>query len=921
MKKRIGFKSLKKRIKFWFLFVSITPLFIGTLICYQQSVHYLRAESFNKLMAIRDLKVEQLNAWFDERLGDITTISQDFEIRDINKPATKTHHNSKNKETMSNARKLLNRYLKNYHDYVELFIINPFSGIIEVSTDLSQEGKDKSEDLYFTEPLKKRVPYIKDIYFSKTLNKPSISFSIPINCLSHNAKHNAKHIVGILVARIEPDISLYPLLLNRTGMGETGETLLVNKDVTALNELIWYKDAPLKLKIEAKPAIYASRGETGIIETMDYRGKEVLAAYTHIPRAGWGFVAKQDLKEVYRPAQALALNLLVIVLISSALVYWLAVLLAKRIAQPVIAMAENAKKIRSGDLSIRNRVQSKDELGYLAETLNKMTDEISSHITSIKKAKTELQKEKNSLEQAVEKRTETLQQELKGRKLAEDALLESEREKSNILNSMSDGLILHDRELRNIWVNKIAAESVDSSPDDLAGLYCYSIWFDRKEPCENCPIVKTFETGKPQAGEVILPNGSVYMTYGYPVFDSKGCLTRVIELSREITEQKKLEARIQQAQKMEAIGTLAGGIAHDFNNILSAIIGYTELSIDCVEQGALIQKNLHQILTAGNRAADLVNQILAFSRQSEPELRPTQIKLIATEVLKLLRASLPVMIKINSNIQSDSMVFADPTEIHQILMNLCTNAGHAMEENGGDLEVTLINVDINEDFISMHPEKIIPGTYIKLSVSDTGYGITPDLMNRIFDPFFTTKAKGEGTGMGLSVVHGIVKKYSGLITVYSEPKKRTTFNIFLPVIVDSTEKEDVNIEEPMQMGNEHILFVDDEKPLADMGSQILKFQGYAVTTRTSSIEALGLFKTQPERFDLIITDMNMPNMTGIELAREIIEIRPDIPVILCTGYSAKLDAEKARKMGIRALIMKPILQQELAKTIREVLDV
>ena len=914
MKKRIGFKSLKKRIKFWFLFVSILPLFISAVIGYQQGMYYLKAEAFNKLTAIRDLKVEQVNAWFDERIGDITTVSQDFEIRGIDKPVMKTHLNSKDKETILNARKLLNRYLRNYRDYVELFIINPFSGIVEISTDLSQEGKDKSKDLYFTEPLKKRAPYMKGIYFSKTLNRPSISFSIPINCLDHNAEH----IVGILVARVEPDISLYPLLLNRTGMGETGETLLVNKDVTALNELIWYKDAPLKLKIEEKPAIYASRGETGIIESRDYRGEKALSAYTHIPKAGWGFVAKQDLKEVYRPVRALALNLLVIVLVSSALVYWLAVLLARRIAQPVTAMAEVAKKIRLGDLSIRNRIQSKDELGYLAETLNEMTDEISSHIASIKKTEIELQKEKNSLEQAVEERTAALQQELKDRKLAENALLESEQEKNNILDSMSDVVILHDLELKNIWVNKAAAETVDKSPDDLTGLYCYNVWGDGEEPCEGCPIVKVIETGEPQAGEVVLSDGRVAMTHGYPVFDSKGCFTGVIEVSRDITEQKKIDERIQQAQKMEAIGTLAGGIAHDFNNILSAIIGYTELSIDCVEQGTLIQKNLYQILTAGNRAADLVNQILAFSRQNEHELIPIRIKLIAKEVLKLLRASLPVMVKVRPNIQSDSIVFADPTHIHQILMNLCTNAGQAMEENGGTLEVTLVDVEIDEDFASMHPE-IIPGAYIKLSVSDTGCGIPHDLMSRIFDPFFTTKAPGKGTGIGLSAVHGIVKKYGGLITVYSEPKKCTTFNVFLPVI-ESTEKEKINIEEPLQMGNEHILFVDDEKPLADMGSQILESQGYAVTVRTSSIEALELFKAQPERFDLIITDMNMPNMTGTELAREIIDIRPDMPVILCTGDSAMLDDEKAREMGIRAFIIKPILQRELAKIIREVLD-
>lgn len=381
---------------------------------------------------------------------------------------------------------------------------------------------------------------------------------------------------------------------------------------------------------------------------------------------------------------------------------------------------------------------------------------------------------------------------------------------------------------------------------------------------------------------------------------------------------KSLELQLIQAQKMESIGTLAGGIAHDFNNILFSIIGYTELSLEEVEKGSLIKQNLQEIYAAGKRAKDLVKQILTFARKSEEEVKPLKIGEIVEDGLKFIRASIPATIAIDKSITSASLVMGNTTQIHQLLMNLCTNAFHAMEENGGTLGVRLTDIII-DDSAPFSEFSVPSGKYIKLEVSDTGKGIPEEHLKSIFEPYFTTKKPGEGTGLGLAVVHGIVESYSGKINVSSAPGAGTRFVILLPVTQNS--RMDIETEsENLYGGSERILLIDDEKPITKIGHRMLTRIGYSVTAVTDGMAALALFKTNPKEFDLIITDMTMPNITGDKLASEVMRIRKDIPVILCTGYSKKMTIETAEAIGIKAVVNKPILKADFIKTIRKVLD-
>lgn len=401
--------------------------------------------------------------------------------------------------------------------------------------------------------------------------------------------------------------------------------------------------------------------------------------------------------------------------------------------------------------------------------------------------------------------------------------------------------------------------------------------------------------------------------------NSKGRLIGAIQCAQDITEKEQLYKQLLQSQKMEAIGTLAGGIAHDFNNMLFPIIGYSEMALTKIPEDNPAARYLAQVYKAANRAKDLVQQILTFSRKTDQERKPLRIKPVVKEALKLLRASIPSSVEMVQDVDNDDTVLADPVQIHQLIMNLCTNAYHAMGPRGGKLGVALKRESVDSSDIPT-TEDLKGGEYLRLTISDTGAGMNQEILKRVFEPFFTTKGPGEGTGMGLAVVHGILKNHGGFITASSEIDKGSDFHVYFPIHERETTVEEIPAIANVPRGNEHVLLVDDEEQITLLIREILENLGYKVTGYRNSIEALEVFRNDPQAFDIVITDQTMPNMQGIELAGEFLKIRQDIPIILCTGYKETGTREIALKAGIRDVFTKPVSRSALAGIIRKALD-
>ena len=521
--------------------------------------------------------------------------------------------------------------------------------------------------------------------------------------------------------------------------------------------------------------------------------------------------------------------------------------------------------------------------------------------------------------------TESKQSEVNRKKIAEE-LLSRNQFIETILDNLPIGLaVYYLDEGEATYINKKFEEIYGWPKDALKNVEAFfqSVFPDtlyreqlRKQFIEDIQsgdpdrmVWKWIEVARKDGGKGIVTARNI------PLYEQNLMISTVVDN----TESKKLRDRLLQTQKMESIGNLAGGIAHDFNNILFPIIGLSEVLLEDLPSGSSEHQYASQILKAGERGRDLVKQILAFSRQTEQKMMPVRIRRVIKEVLQLGRSTIPSNIDITKNIQSDrEMVMANPTQIHQVAMNLLTNAYHAVEPTGGKIFIELNTTELNSDELA--DSSLGPGKYAVISISDTGCGIEPAMIDKIFEPYFTTKDKDKGTGLGLAVVYGIVKEHQGEIKAYSQVGKGSTFQVYLPLMEMSSENISTEDVVDDSSGVERILLVDDDDSVVRLERLMLERLGYRVTSRTSSVEALEAFRANPGNFDLVITDMSMPNMTGDELAEKLIAIRPDVPVVICTGFSEKINREKAEAMGIQGFLMKPVVKSEMAQTVRQVLD-
>jgi len=501
------------------------------------------------------------------------------------------------------------------------------------------------------------------------------------------------------------------------------------------------------------------------------------------------------------------------------------------------------------------------------------------------------------------------------RKRAEATLRESESKYWTMMEAIKDPVYICSEDYRVQYMNQAMVERIGR---DGTGEFCYQALHDFHEKCPWCKIEEVYGEGH-GTKDIVSPKDNRSFSISSAILSNEDGSTSKISVFRDTTDFKMLQEQLQQAQKMETIGNIAGGIAHDFNNILFPIVGLSELLLEVLPPDSVEHRNVQQILKAGERGSGLVQQILAFSRKSEHKMMPVRVQRIIKEVLKLSRSTIPSNIEMSQFIQGEcGFVMADTTQLHQVAMNLITNAYHAVEQGGGKISISLKEIAFSHENPAHLSLK--SGRYVMLSVSDTGHGIDPSVMDKIFDPYFTTKDRKKGTGLGLAVVFGIVKEHGGEIRAYSELGKGATFNVYLPLLEESLQTVSGVEAQVAPGGTERILLVDDDDIILRVEKMMLKRLGYQVESRNSSIGALGTFGANPESFDLVITDMAMPKMTGDQFVEQLLSIRPDIPIILLTGFSERMNEEKAERIGAKGFLLKPVRKSNLAMLVRRLLD-
>ncbi len=512
-------------------------------------------------------------------------------------------------------------------------------------------------------------------------------------------------------------------------------------------------------------------------------------------------------------------------------------------------------------------------------------------------------------------KTHCIFQDITERERADAALRESEGKYRAMMETMQDLVYICSPDYRVEYANPAMIKRIGR---DVLDEHCFKALHNLEKKCPWC-VHDMIQQGKSFDQEIVSPkDGHSFYVSQSPIVNGDRSISKMT-VYRDTTDLKTMEAQLRQSQKIQAIGALAGGIAHDFNNILFPIVGYSEMLKEDLPENSGFHQNVDEILAGAARAKELVKQILTFSRQAEHDIKPLKPHLIINEVAKLIRSTIPTSIEIKKFIDAKTLpILADPTQIHQVAMNLITNACQTMQETGGVLTIRLQNCE--GDDIPPPDLTLGSGPHVLLSIGDTGTGIDKIILERIFEPYFTTKPKGKGTGLGLSVVYGIITDYGGKIKVISSPEQGTRFDVYLPAVKTVGISEQHLDIKPMPTGNERILLVDDEKQVLIVEQKVLERLGYTVEYKDSSIDALEAIKTNPDAFDLIISDMTMPNMTGDQLAQKIMEVKPTVPIIICTGFSERISLESLGSIGVKALLMKPITKSKIATTIRNVLD-
>ena len=947
MAKQRGFKSVRTRQAFWLLTVAMVPLFVVVTTLYYQRSAVIRGREFEKLQTIRDLKVRELNHWLDERIGDLEVAAGDHEIRSLEKILTKepAQRTQEDLAAIDIARSLLQRYVDSYNSYHEVFIVCAHSGKVDISTNHSQVGQNKSKDPYYTEVLRTKSTYIKDIYRSKSEGVPAMSFSTPIRC----EEHNGEHIIAVLVARVDLEHSLYPLLQEHTGFGKTGCTVVVNKEGIALNELRLQENAPLKLKITAEPAVKAAAGETGVIETLDYRGEMVLAAYTHIPRTGWGFVTKRDLEEIYTPIRAMVRDMVIILVISTLLVLGVAVLLSRTITSPILHMSETVQRVAEGEFDARYSETGSDEIGALGASFNEMADVLASQRRILQSGAeiSEIMASAGNVDAFASgllmKLLEVTDSQLGAFYLLSEDGRVFESLKSVALAAGSTpffsadeyegelGRVLATREITYIrdipedttFTFKTTAGTVIpgeivtiplvvagkvTAVVSLATLTTYSF--------NHCTILDQAQIGMNTALANAL-SGAQTAKLAEELRAGNEELATVNEELQTRGEELEQQAHELQMQRVQVEGAnslkseFLANMSHELRTPLNSVLSLTQLMLsrgtgknidEEAEFLGVIERNGRGLLSLINDILDL-SKIEAGQTDIIPmDVNPAGVTEAALHTIRPLVDEKQLALSVNIAEDLPTM-YTDEDKVHRILLNMLSNAVKFTDTGEISMAVAL------------------DGDCVSFTVTDTGLGISAEDQKHVFDEFRqvdgSTTRKYGGTGLGLAICQRLARLLGGDIEVDSEPGEGSTFTLKIPVrlpggLVDPPTAERKPLTHPMAQlqplrpgRTPLVLVVEDNEVAALQIRTALADSGYDVTVANDGSEALDVVaKSIP---DGIVLDLMMPNVDGFTVLEEI-RGTPEtagIPVLILTAKELTAeDRARLTQNNIQQLIQK-----------------
>lgn len=899
-----------------FLFIAILPVVTMGILSFYAFQNTTEEEAISYLTSTNIQKRELIDNWLNDAADQIEIIAAALamETQTPFTPPLKTGWNSTLDQLREEAVAQYLLPVVSKGKFTELFLLRPVDGQVILSTDPGQQGKLMVQKPFFTEGLKKT--FVQNMFYSMSIQQPTMVISTPIK-----DQNNLVH--GTLAGRLNLNF-LGKIMALKSNYKETENSYLVNIQNLFVTNPRGEKDFALRKTIKTYGAAQALEKQTGHGYYTDYNSTPVLGAYIWLGNRDLALITEIEQEELLAPVKKQKETVITLTLTVGFIVLLFCGLTLSTLFTPLLHLLKAIREVGNGNLAYRPVLKGPKEITDLSQAFIDMTAKLQNTLVSRDELQSEIEIRKNTegeLKGALSKLKRAhikLQDESRERWLA----VEKSMQLAEIVeNSINEIFIIDAETYHFIYANKQAIRNSGYTLKELKELTPLKIdpsmskgAMDKQlERLRNKEIeVAVFET------MIARKDSSYYSVIIHLKMIQFGESAALVAIVADVTERQKLESQLRQAQKMEAMGTLAGGIAHDFNNILAAILGYSRLVREELTDNSQAAQDIEKVIASALRASELVKQILTFSRKEQTLRKVVDFSLIVKESLTLLRASLPTSVKIEPNINAkEAYIYADPTQIHQVLINLCTNAAQAMED-GGTLQISLTNSQPSSSILPGKPE--FPNApKIMLTVSDSGVGIENNVIHRIFDPYFTTKEVGKGSGMGLAVVSGIVESHGGAISVKSKPGKGTTFCVVFPTVPEA-EEQTTHSDEKAPRGTESILFVDDEEAIVQIAKRNLGQLGYKVTGFTSSLKALQEFKNSPDSYDLVITDQTMPEITGDQLSKQLLDIRPDLPVIVCSGFSSKMNAEKAEALGIRRFVMKPVKHNELAFSIRQLLE-